>query len=183
MPAITMNTMTTHWEAAANSVSEPETGMKPPVGSVANATETASNSPIRSSIPTTPNSVRTRCEDDASARRRGATACAPSCGSARRASRSRSRASPIRGAGGRRPAAAAGPRAARTMIPMPPTHCVNCRHRRSEWSTASTFVRIDDPVVVKPDIDSKNASTGLVELRVAGEEVRDRAEARRRAAR
>ena len=46
------------------------------------------------------------------------------------------------------------------MIPIPPTHCVNWRQRRSEWSTAPTSVRIDAPVVEKPDIDSKNASTG-----------------------
>ena len=46
------------------------------------------------------------------------------------------------------------------MIPMPPSHWVNCRQRSSEWSTLSTLVRIDAPVVEKPDIDSKNASTG-----------------------
>ena len=47
------------------------------------------------------------------------------------------------------------------MMPIPPTHCVNWRHNRSEWSTASTSVRIEAPVVEKPDIDSKSASIGL----------------------
>ena len=46
------------------------------------------------------------------------------------------------------------------MIPMPPSHWVNWRQRSSEWSTLSMLVRIVAPVVVKPDIDSKNASTG-----------------------
>ena len=40
-------------------------------------------------------------------------------------------------------------------MPMPPNHCVRLRHTSMPWGSASIFTRTDDPVVVKPDIDSK----------------------------
>ena len=49
---------------------------------------------------------------------------------------------------------------ASTMIPMPPNHCVNCRHMESDLSRVETSATTLDPVVVMPDIASKSASTG-----------------------
>jgi hypothetical protein len=49
----------------------------------------------------------------------------------------------------------------RTMIPIPPSHCVNWRQRITDWSTPSMSVSTLAPVVVKPDIASKYAFTGL----------------------
>ena len=43
---------------------------------------------------------------------------------------------------------------------MPPSHWVNWRHMSIELSRAPISVRIEAPVVVKPDIASKYASTG-----------------------
>ena len=46
------------------------------------------------------------------------------------------------------------------MIPTPPSHAVNWRHMSIECDSAGMSVRTLDPVVEKPDIDSKSASTG-----------------------
>ena len=46
------------------------------------------------------------------------------------------------------------------MIPIPPSHCVNCRHISSERSTSPMFVTTLAPVAVNPDIDSNSASSG-----------------------
>ncbi len=48
---------------------------------------------------------------------------------------------------------------ARTMIPIPPSQCVNERQNRMPWGRASMSVKIVAPVVVKPLIDSKTAAT------------------------
>ena len=45
-----------------------------------------------------------------------------------------------------------------TSTPMPPTQWVKLRQNSSPWLMASTSVRIDAPVVVKPLTVSKNAS-------------------------
>jgi hypothetical protein len=46
-----------------------------------------------------------------------------------------------------------------TIIPMPPIQCVRLRQNRIENGSISTFFKIDEPVVEKPDVDSKKAST------------------------
>jgi hypothetical protein len=46
----------------------------------------------------------------------------------------------------------------KTMIPMPPSHCVSERHSRRARGAPSTFARTDDPVVVKPATDSNRES-------------------------
>ena len=46
----------------------------------------------------------------------------------------------------------------RTMIPIPPNHCISERQNRVAWLIDSMFVKIVAPVVVNPDIVSKNAS-------------------------
>ena len=65
---------------------------------------------------------------------------------------------------------------ASTMIPIPPTHCVNWRQRSSEWSTASTLRQDRGPGRREPGHRLEERVDGVVELRVAGEEVGDRAE-------
>ena len=45
-----------------------------------------------------------------------------------------------------------------TMIPMPPSHWMKLRQKSSPREMDSMSVRMEDPVVVKPDTDSKNAS-------------------------
>ena len=45
------------------------------------------------------------------------------------------------------------------MIPMPPSHCSNPRQSNSPRGMASSPENTVDPVVVNPDIASKNAST------------------------
>ena len=47
------------------------------------------------------------------------------------------------------------------MIPMPPSHCVNWRQMPSERLISSKSVTTLAPVVVKPDMPSKYASSGL----------------------
>ena len=47
----------------------------------------------------------------------------------------------------------------KTMIPMPPSHWIKLRQTRSPGLSPSMSVRIDEPVVVNPEIDSKQAST------------------------
>ena len=46
------------------------------------------------------------------------------------------------------------------MIPIPPSHWLSWRQIRIDRSSASTSVTTVAPVVVKPDIPSKNASIG-----------------------
>ncbi len=48
----------------------------------------------------------------------------------------------------------------RTMNPIPPSHWVMLRQRRMPGCTASMSASTVEPVVVKPDIDSKSASAG-----------------------
>ena len=45
-----------------------------------------------------------------------------------------------------------------TTIPIPPSHCNSERHIKIPWDNESRFDNTVDPVVVIPDIDSKNAS-------------------------
>ena len=47
-----------------------------------------------------------------------------------------------------------------TMIPMPPSQWVKLRQKSRLFGDPSISVRIDEPVVVKPDMLSKKASTG-----------------------
>ena len=60
-------------------------------------------------------------------------------------------------------------------MPTPPIQVVNCRHIAIERDSPSMSVSTLEPVVEKPDIDSKSASSGRDELRL-GEQVGDRAE-------
>ena len=46
----------------------------------------------------------------------------------------------------------------RTRTPMPPIQCVKLRQNSREWDMDSTCVRIEAPVVVKPETVSKKAS-------------------------
>ena len=43
----------------------------------------------------------------------------------------------------------------RTMIPMPPSQWVSARQNRTLFGSTSTRARMVEPVVVKPDMDSK----------------------------
>jgi hypothetical protein len=43
-------------------------------------------------------------------------------------------------------------------MPIPPIQCVKLLQNRIENGSISTFFKIDDPVVEKPEVDSKNAS-------------------------
>lgn len=45
------------------------------------------------------------------------------------------------------------------MMPMPPSQWVRLRHMRIPRGTRSISVRTEAPVVVKPETDSKKAST------------------------
>jgi hypothetical protein len=47
------------------------------------------------------------------------------------------------------------------MIPIPPNQWVKLRQNIKPWGSPSILVRIVAPVVVKPDIVSKNASVKL----------------------
>ena len=49
----------------------------------------------------------------------------------------------------------------RTMIPMPPIHCVKDRQKAIPCESVPGSGMIDAPVVVNPAADSKNASVGL----------------------
>ena len=58
----------------------------------------------------------------------------------------------------------------KSMIPMPPIHCIMARQICMPWLMFSIESSTDAPVVVKPDMDSKKASltdTG-VELKMNG---------------
>ncbi len=46
------------------------------------------------------------------------------------------------------------------MIPMPPTHCVSWRQIAMLFGRSSTWTTMLPPVVLKPDIPSKYASSG-----------------------
>ncbi len=46
-------------------------------------------------------------------------------------------------------------------MPMPPSHWVKERQKSTPRATDSMSVKIEAPVVVKPEADSKSASTGL----------------------
>ena len=48
-----------------------------------------------------------------------------------------------------------------TMMPMPPIQCVRLRQKSRPCGTASMSVRMEAPVVVKPDMVSKKASVKL----------------------
>jgi hypothetical protein len=50
---------------------------------------------------------------------------------------------------------------ASTTMPMPPSQWVVERHRRMDLGRASTSVKMEAPVVVKPDMLSKKASAGF----------------------
>ena len=50
---------------------------------------------------------------------------------------------------------------AKISIPIPPIQCVNDRQNRIPLGSDSISLRIDPPVVEKPDADSKNASVKL----------------------
>jgi hypothetical protein len=54
----------------------------------------------------------------------------------------------------------------RAMIPIPPNQCVRLRQKSIEYGKTSISLRMEEPVVVKPDVDSKNASVkvGIVLL-------------------
>ena len=41
------------------------------------------------------------------------------------------------------------------MIPIPPSHCVNCRHIASPRGSSSTSTTMLPPVVLNPDMPSK----------------------------
>ena len=47
----------------------------------------------------------------------------------------------------------------KTMMPMPPSHWMKLRQSSSPRLKPSMSVKIDDPVVVNPETDSKKAST------------------------
>src|ERR671916_651187 len=50
----------------------------------------------------------------------------------------------------------------RTTIPIPPAHCVMLRQSNSEGASLSGASTVEAPVVVKPAMDSKKASTGPI---------------------
>jgi hypothetical protein len=151
-----------HWVAAPNASIERPSGEKPPVGMVVKACATASKKLMLGSM-----SVKARNESTAISARVSPTY------------RPRNRLAVSRIVAGK-VASSAGPGAsvwksdwrpptrrrarivsASTMIPMPPSHWVNWRHMSIELFSAGMSVRTLEPVVVKPDIDSKSASTGL----------------------
>ncbi len=51
-----------------------------------------------------------------------------------------------------------------TIIPSPPIQCVKLRQYKIPCGSSSILFRIEAPVVVNPDIVSKNASVTLVIL-------------------
>ena len=44
------------------------------------------------------------------------------------------------------------------MMPMPPSHCSKARHSNTPALMRSSPISTVEPVVVRPDMDSKNAS-------------------------
>ena len=55
---------------------------------------------------------------------------------------------------------------------MPPIQCVKLRQKISDFGSASTSLKIDAPVVVKPETVSKSASSkfGIAPVRKKGNE-------------
>nr|WP_291026445.1 hypothetical protein [Hydrogenophaga sp.] len=53
------------------------------------------------------------------------------------------------------------------MIPIPPSHWVKLRQKRMPRPALSMSVITEAPVVVKPEADSKRASTGEVKVSVS----------------
>ena len=51
---------------------------------------------------------------------------------------------------------------ARTIKPIPPSHCKSCLYRSNDLGSSSKPVITVAPVVVIPDIDSKNESIGAI---------------------
>ena len=51
----------------------------------------------------------------------------------------------------------------RTMMPIPPSHWMKLLQINRPRLSPSMSVRIDEPVVVNPETDSKNASTKVKE--------------------
>ncbi len=49
----------------------------------------------------------------------------------------------------------------RTITPIPPIQCVSARQNKILLGRTSISVKIDEPVVVKPEIDSKKASVNV----------------------
>ena len=49
----------------------------------------------------------------------------------------------------------------RVTMPMPPTQAVEMRQNRSPFGSASMSFRMEAPVVVKPEMLSKRALTGV----------------------
>ena len=47
----------------------------------------------------------------------------------------------------------------KTRMPIPPIQCVKLRQNREAWESASTSVRMLEPVVVNPETVSKKQST------------------------
>ena len=45
-----------------------------------------------------------------------------------------------------------------TMMPTPPSHCSSDRHSRTPGGMVSSPTSTVEPVVVRPEIDSKKAS-------------------------
>ena len=45
----------------------------------------------------------------------------------------------------------------RTMMPMPPIQCVKLLQNKIDFGNDSISVRIEEPVVVNPETDSKKA--------------------------
>ena len=48
-----------------------------------------------------------------------------------------------------------------TIIPIPPNHCKMARHRIRHLGSSSKLLRVENPVVVKADTDSKSALTNV----------------------
>jgi hypothetical protein len=48
-------------------------------------------------------------------------------------------------------------RITRTIIPIPPIQCVKLLQNKMDFGSASMSVKMEDPVVVNPDADSKKA--------------------------
>ena len=50
----------------------------------------------------------------------------------------------------------------KSIIPIPPIHCISARHISTECDRALMSSATDTPVVEKADMDSKNASVNLI---------------------
>ena len=149
-----------HCDSAEKLAAESGFVEKPPVGIVANECASASYGVISSSIPTTQSEESMKTWTSVSPTYRNQ--------SRRAVERMRSLSAAISGPGSsdsmswRPPTRRRGSTAiASTMIPMPPSHCVNWRQMPSDRLISSKSVTTDAPVVVNPDMPSKYASSGL----------------------